>query len=137
MLVYSGSSEGRKPGGSVALRSPRTSPFFQAWLADDGFVCGFAQWLEGSVAMVNVCANPDCGKPLHYLREGKIFVFQIPNPGASDEIPRHLEHFWLCGDCSGSRTLVQDSTGAVRSIRKLPDILEPGGKEKYVTGTSL
>ena len=25
--------------------------------------------------MVNNCANSGCGKPLHYLREGRIFIF--------------------------------------------------------------
>ena len=30
--------------------------------------------------MVNQCANPKCGKPLHYLREGRIFVFDLPDP---------------------------------------------------------
>ena len=30
--------------------------------------------------MVNQCANPSCAKPLHYLREGRIFVFDLPDP---------------------------------------------------------
>jgi hypothetical protein len=44
--------------------------------------------------MMNHCANPQCAKPLHYLREGRIFVFDVPirNLGGSTEgirlIPR-------------------------------------------------
>lgn len=54
--------------------------------------------------MVNNCANPQCAKPLHYLREGRIFVFDVPASGtafsAGEKRPRHLEHYWLCGQCS-------------------------------------
>ena len=28
--------------------------------------------------MVNHCSNPQCAKPLHYLRDGRIFVFDVP-----------------------------------------------------------
>jgi len=51
--------------------------------------------------MVNNCANPQCAKPLHYLREGRIFVFEAQTVYGGGEMPgHHLEHFWLCGDCS-------------------------------------
>ncbi len=53
--------------------------------------------------MVNNCANPQCAKPLHYLREGRIFVFDMQNRSVNpaDEKQGHqLEHFWLCGPCS-------------------------------------
>jgi hypothetical protein len=63
--------------------------------------------------MVNQCANPRCCKPLHYLREGRIFVFDMP-----DQSPiaapaggrgRRLQHFWLCGPCS--EVMVMKQTG--------------------------
>jgi hypothetical protein len=63
--------------------------------------------------MVNQCANPKCGKPLHYLREGRIFLFDLPEPNAP--VPaiggntRRLQHFWLCGQCS--ETMVMEQTG--------------------------
>lgn len=48
--------------------------------------------------MVNRCANPECAKPLHYLREGRVFVFDAES-GSKSQI--HLmEHYWLCGACS-------------------------------------
>lgn len=62
--------------------------------------------------MVNQCANPKCGKPLHYLREGRIFVFDLPDPKAPVPVPggraRRLQHFWLCGRCS--ETMVMEQT---------------------------
>lgn len=53
--------------------------------------------------MVNNCANPQCAKPLHYLREGRIFVFEVqerPREGTGKLQGHHLEHYWLCGACS-------------------------------------
>jgi hypothetical protein len=60
--------------------------------------------------MVNQCANPTCGKPLHYLREGRIFVFDLPDPNAPGPggHARVLQHFWLCGRCS--ETMVMEQT---------------------------
>jgi hypothetical protein len=57
--------------------------------------------------MVNHCANPHCCKPLHYLREGRIYVFEVGGaPGLDGErSARRLEHFWLCGSCSESFSL--------------------------------
>jgi hypothetical protein len=63
--------------------------------------------------MVNQCANPSCGKPLHYLREGRIFVFDLPDPNtpvpASGGRARRLQHFWLCGPCSETMVMEQTS----------------------------
>ncbi len=56
--------------------------------------------------MVNHCSNPSCMKPLLYLSEGKIYVFDLPDPnapqGTDGDTVRRLEHFWLCGPCSES-----------------------------------
>ena len=63
--------------------------------------------------MVNQCANPNCGKPLHYLREGRIFVFDLPDPNVPVPAPggraRRLQHFWLCGPCSETMVMEQTS----------------------------
>ncbi len=60
--------------------------------------------------MVNHCANPICHKPLHYLREGKVFLFSRKNaPG--DKSPHQLEHFWLCGICAKEWTLTMEGGG--------------------------
>jgi hypothetical protein len=69
--------------------------------------------------MVNHCANPLCCKPLHYLREGRVYLFSSRTPTASDEAHPHpplLRHYWLCGVCSLSMTLVQDA----QTIRLMP-----------------
>jgi uncharacterized protein YcsI (UPF0317 family) len=66
--------------------------------------------------MVNQCANPKCGKPLHYLREGRIFVFDLPDASVPVPAPggraRRLQHFWLCGTCS--ETMVMEQTGEMQ-----------------------
>ena len=51
--------------------------------------------------MVDKCANPKCNKPLHYLRDGRVFVFEVAsaNIGPDGKRMRHMEHYWLCGDC--------------------------------------
>lgn len=63
--------------------------------------------------MVDSCANPRCARPLKYLREGRIYIFDVgsvcADPGAKRL--RHLEHYWLCGVCSASLVLVQDGHG--------------------------
>lgn len=64
--------------------------------------------------MVNKCANPKCSKPLHYLREGRIFVFDAA--GDSDS-PHRMEHYWLCGECSQSMRLEKTGKG-VRTVMK-------------------
>ena len=69
--------------------------------------------------MVNHCANPVCHKPLHYLREGKVFLFSKKN-GSGDDLPHKLEHFWLCGICAREWTLTMDGdkTKLVQTKRK-------------------
>jgi hypothetical protein len=59
--------------------------------------------------MVNNCANPKCGKPLHYLREGRIFVFDLPEEvsAVGGKKKRRIEHFWLCGECSRTMEMLQ------------------------------
>ncbi|HLH34399.1 MAG TPA: hypothetical protein VKX41_06980 [Alloacidobacterium sp.] len=69
--------------------------------------------------MVNNCANPQCGKPLHYLREGRIFVFEARNQsGEGDSAMRghHLEHYWLCGACSLKFRVEQAPIGGIRLV---------------------
>jgi hypothetical protein len=70
--------------------------------------------------MVSHCANPKCAKPLHYLREGRIFVFDV-TAGEADrngKQMRRMEHYWLCGECS--QTLVmQQSPDGVRVVPRM------------------
>jgi len=63
--------------------------------------------------MVSNCANPKCAKPLHYLRDGRIFVFDVPDKiaAANGKRTRRIEHFWLCGACSQTFAMEQSSDG--------------------------
>ena len=63
--------------------------------------------------MFDKCANPTCAKPLHYLREGRVFArFSGPectslDGNCSSEAPlcHPSEFFWLCRECSRTMTL--------------------------------
>ena len=69
--------------------------------------------------MVNNCANPQCAKPLHYLREGRIFVFETQNQamhGAGEQPGHHLEHFWLCGVCAQQFRIEHGNETGVRLV---------------------
>ncbi len=57
--------------------------------------------------MIDHCANPECKEPLHYLRDGRIFVFEVPGAriGADGKRVRRTEHYWLCEKCASSMTL--------------------------------
>jgi hypothetical protein len=81
---------------------------------------------EGNSPMVNNCANSGCGKPLHYLREGRIYIFDassgVVEPGGKRM--RHLEHYWLCGVCSQSMMMVQNSQGTIGVLPNPPIVME-------------
>ncbi len=64
--------------------------------------------------MVNHCANPQCCKPLHYLREGRVYVFDVTTPSPGERGARRMEHFWLCGTCSEMFLLEQVEDKSVR-----------------------
>lgn len=70
--------------------------------------------------MVSHCSNPNCMKPLHYLREGRIYVFDLPDFRSKGRLSRHLEHFWLCGSCSRKFLLEQEGDRSVRIVPKAP-----------------
>lgn len=61
--------------------------------------------------MVDQCSNPQCAKPLHYLREGRIFVFDVQDPVVGGKPIHRLEHFWLCGECSQRFVLARHPEG--------------------------
>lgn len=61
--------------------------------------------------MVGKCANRDCGAPFRYFRDGKLFAFELsgrrPSKARkSTADPRSVEHFWLCGQCASTLTLI-------------------------------
>ena len=89
--------------------------------------------------MVNNCANPGCGKPLHYLREGRIYVFDasvgVTDPAKKRE--RRLEHYWLCGACAENLILVQDLQGWIRILPKPLATLEREESLRALSGSEL
>ena len=67
--------------------------------------------------MVNQCANSACSNQLHYLRDGKVFLFSRKNPSMNDsQLPQRLEHFWLCGTCTKKWTLSMDGDNNVQLV---------------------
>jgi hypothetical protein len=72
------------------------------------------------------CANPSCSTPLVYLREGKIFMVESPQPqvevlSAAPTRPKavnRVEHFWLCGPCSNDLTITYDRQQGLQIVRK-------------------
>ena len=80
--------------------------------------------------MVSNCANPKCAKPLHYLREGRIFVFDVQEQSVNitgEKKGHHLEHYWLCGDCSKMFMVEHESEKGVQLVPRL-------SVRKYVVG---
>jgi len=85
--------------------------------------------------MLSKCANPACSVPFLYLRDGKLFRMEYdteqqavgPEFGEADKRPvRKVEHFWLCGPCSISMTLIMNG-GRAQTIA-----LEPTGLPRAV-----
>jgi hypothetical protein len=66
--------------------------------------------------MVSNCANPKCAAPLRYLRDGRLFQFEVRSLNKTDAVEptqkrrsfRQVWHYWLCGACSSSMTLQFD-----------------------------
>ena len=68
--------------------------------------------------MVSHCANPQCLKPLHYLREGKVFLFTGRNTSKWKSTLPRLEHYWLCGACAKEWTLMIDEENGVQLLER-------------------
>ena len=49
--------------------------------------------------MFESCLNPDCGLPFDY-QEGRLIRVSSADPKSPSE-RLSIEHFWLCGKCSG------------------------------------
>ena len=74
--------------------------------------------------MVSNCANPNCGVPLRYLRDGRLFQFEVralgsvksdsPDPAPKRRPLRQVWHYWLCGACSSTMTLQFDQLRGLR-----------------------
>lgn len=67
--------------------------------------------------MISHCANPACGVPLRYLRDGRLYQFEVRctsgqalfrNEAQAGKTRRHISHHWLCGHCATQLTLEFD-----------------------------
>ena len=95
--------------------------------------------------MLARCVNENCNRPLHSFSEGRLFQFEIvsislaatdENSAPFDEKPqRETVHFWLCGHCAATFTLVLEPARGL----KLVSVNEVGsaGTEHPVTVPDL
>ena len=72
--------------------------------------------------MVSQCANPECGRKLRYLRDGKIYSFILSAMAGG----KRQEFFWLCGECSSKMilTCVNGSTVKITARSVPPTTVE-------------
>jgi hypothetical protein len=63
------------------------------------------------------CANPACGAHFRYLHEGRIFNFPFSENGTPGVA--RVEHFWLCGRCAASLTVVMNGGTAEVRFRRM------------------
>jgi hypothetical protein len=73
--------------------------------------------------MVSHCANPICSIPLRYLREGRLYQFEVkpvqssyPSPSVHKKQARRVWHYWLCGQCASSMTLAFDQMEGLKVV---------------------
>jgi len=75
--------------------------------------------------VVSHCANPSCATPLRYLREGRLFQFEVKSLNHLADSPegevngpkrpsRQVWHYWLCGHCSSDMTLQFDQVQGLK-----------------------
>ena len=73
--------------------------------------------------MISKCANPECSAPFRYIRDGKLFRVDLDQlesasiaQGDSDKRWHRMEHFWLCGRCAATMTLVAEKRRGVMAV---------------------
>jgi hypothetical protein len=75
--------------------------------------------------VVGRCANPECGVPFRYFREGKLFRFDLSVASTPVRIQldgtarRRIEDFWLCDSCVLKMTLISED-GVGERTQRLP-----------------
>jgi hypothetical protein len=76
--------------------------------------------------MLARCVNESCNRPLHSFSEGRLFQFEVvsislaasdENSAPFDEKPqRETVHFWLCGSCAATFTLVLEPARGLKLV---------------------
>ena len=68
--------------------------------------------------MFSACANPECRAPFDY-HEGRFFRFHKAHSREDAPANTHsVQHFWLCGNCSGTYMLDYQDGWGVRMSRR-------------------
>jgi hypothetical protein len=89
--------------------------------------------------------NENCNRPLHSFSEGRLFQFEVvsislaasdENSAPFDEKPqRETVHFWLCGHCAATFTLVLEPARGLKLISV--DQASSAGAEHPLTGPEM
>lgn len=70
--------------------------------------------------MLSKCANPACSRLFRYLRDGKLFEIEtnaeMESTSGVKKPMRHVEFFWLCGDCCAELTVIKDEERGVVTV---------------------
>ncbi len=76
--------------------------------------------------MLARCVNESCNRRLHSFSEGRLFQFEVvsislaasdENSAPFDEKPqRETVHFWLCGRCASSYTLLLEPARGLKLV---------------------
>jgi hypothetical protein len=66
--------------------------------------------LPANDPMISQCANPECGAPFVYLREGQVLALR------SNLHSAQVEFYWLCGECSARLRLETTVEGSVHLV---------------------
>ncbi len=68
--------------------------------------------------MVEKCANPACAETFRRLRDGRLFVKEVPVDSPSDGkgLARQLQYFWLCNSCCRTMTLTTEKGTGIRVV---------------------
>jgi hypothetical protein len=67
--------------------------------------------------LLKKCANPECLRPFHYLRDGRLVVVRHDAEGHGSH-PQ--EFFWLCADCAPRYEVTHLSGGRLALHRIAP-----------------
>jgi hypothetical protein len=68
--------------------------------------------------MLNKCANPECPSEFRYFRDGQVFQVEREIEGDGYKPSHNVEHFWLCGRCAETMTLLYDRQNGLRVVRR-------------------
>jgi len=79
--------------------------------------------------MLSKCVNYACSARFLYLHEGKLFRLEtvVPYPEEQHPAKGRSEHFWLCGRCAQTLTVVVEN--GVVTTRSLHFLLTEGKPE--------